>query len=157
MLGIDVAEEDVRLRYSSVFLIATPGRCLYFILTEDQLKIYALADIELLPLSAGKSLAEIPPMPREDPSLIPDLENRLIHDEMNYNRGVLDEEHSCLMSTMTDEPVHCDKFVFSHGQLYVPVSRITSREGLKILINNEHGEDIDATSNVVYKEVFRNV
>ncbi|RHN66861.1 hypothetical protein MtrunA17_Chr3g0096361 [Medicago truncatula] len=42
-------------------------------------------------------------MPREDPSLIPDLENRLIHDEMNYNRGVLDEEHSCLMSTMTDE------------------------------------------------------
>lgn len=73
------------------------------VLTEDQLKIYAVADIELLLLSAGKSLANFPPMPRAAPSLIPDLENRLIHHEMNYNRGVLAGEHSRLISTMTDE------------------------------------------------------
>jgi hypothetical protein len=77
--------------------------CADLVLTEDQLKIYALADIELNLLSAGKSLADYPPMPRADPALIPDLENRLIHDEMNYNRGVLADEHSRLMSTMTDE------------------------------------------------------
>jgi len=36
----------------------------------------------------------------------------------------------------------------------VVVFRVTSREGLKILIIDE---DTDETSNIVYEEVFRNV
>jgi len=53
--------------------------------------------------------------------------------------------------------VHLPTPVFSHGQLYVIDSRVTSREGLKILIIDEDGEDTNVTSNVVYEEVFRNV
>jgi len=47
--------------------------------------------------------------------------------------------------------------IFCHGQLYVVVSRVTSRIGLNILITGKDGEDTNVTSNVVYDEVFYNV
>jgi len=39
----------------------------------------------------------------------------------------------------------------------VALSRVTLREGLKILISNDDGEDDCLTSNVAYREVFRNL
>ncbi|AES61602.1 hypothetical protein MTR_1g086460 [Medicago truncatula] len=42
-----------------------------------------------------------------------------------------------------------------HVGLYLPT--VTSREGLKILITDEDGEDTNVTSNVVYEEIFCNV
>jgi ATP-dependent DNA helicase PIF1 len=47
--------------------------------------------------------------------------------------------------------------VFTHGQLYVVISGVTSKNGLKILIEDEDGNYTNETRNVVYKEVFSKI
>ncbi|KAK1369075.1 ATP-dependent DNA helicase [Heracleum sosnowskyi] len=49
------------------------------------------------------------------------------------------------------------KTVFSHGQVYVVVSRVTSPLGLKILCVDEAVQCAGYTKNVVYREIFNDL
>ena len=53
--------------------------------------------------------------------------------------------------------VYLPKPVFNHGQLYVVVSRVTCRDGLKFLIINDEANQISETKNIVFKEIFTNL
>lgn len=47
--------------------------------------------------------------------------------------------------------------VFCHGQYYVAVSRVTSPDGLIMLIETPEGGTTTITKSVVYEEVFYDV
>ncbi|XP_074326976.1 uncharacterized protein LOC141664918 [Apium graveolens] len=50
--------------------------------------------------------------------------------------------------------LYLPKSVFSHGQYYVAISRVTSPTRLTIFVDDESGAATNITQNVVYKEVF---
>ncbi|KAL4609927.1 hypothetical protein ACB092_08G015800 [Castanea dentata] len=53
--------------------------------------------------------------------------------------------------------LYLDKPVFCHGQLYVAVSRVTSRNGLRVLIAENDNDDHFHTKNIVYKKIFNDL
>ncbi|XP_074360118.1 uncharacterized protein LOC141700198 [Apium graveolens] len=50
--------------------------------------------------------------------------------------------------------LYLPKSVFTHGQYYVAISRVTSPTGLTIFVDDKSGAATNLTQNVVYKEVF---
>jgi ATP-dependent DNA helicase PIF1 len=56
--------------------------------------------------------------------------------------------------TLSRVGLYLKKPVYTHGQLYVAISRATSRSRLRILIENDDGSCGAQTRNVVYREVL---
>ncbi|XP_045821889.1 uncharacterized protein LOC123914761 [Trifolium pratense] len=59
--------------------------------------------------------------------------------------------------TLSHVGLYLPRPVFTHGQLYVAISRVKSRSGLKILIVDDNGKPKTSTINVVYPEVFQKI
>jgi ATP-dependent DNA helicase PIF1 len=59
--------------------------------------------------------------------------------------------------TLANVGIYLKNPVFSHRQLYVAVSRVTSKHGLKMVIENPDGDCTDETQNIVYREIFATV
>ena len=70
--------------------------------------------------------------------------NMLCNDKKKKSQG----------QTLSKVALYLKNPVFIHGQLYVVVSRCTSRSGLKVLIKNDDGSCVSETRNVVYREVL---
>ncbi|RYR19790.1 hypothetical protein Ahy_B03g064682 isoform A [Arachis hypogaea] len=49
------------------------------------------------------------------------------------------------------------KPVFTHGQLYVALSRVISKDGLRVLLQDHGHLEDNCTMNVVYSKVFESL
>ncbi|VFQ79105.1 unnamed protein product [Cuscuta campestris] len=73
------------------------------ILTDDEIQSHILCDLEDLLRSRGKSLRDYPNMPQANLQRIWTSANRLIFDEMQYDRIALTIEHTRLLRSLNDE------------------------------------------------------
>jgi hypothetical protein len=79
--------------------------------------------------------------------------NQLIITQINQDTNHLVSQtplHHLMETTLSTIVVYLKKLVFTHGQLYVIVSRVTSKDELKILIQDDNGEATYETQNIVY-------
>ncbi|CAJ2651910.1 unnamed protein product [Trifolium pratense] len=59
--------------------------------------------------------------------------------------------------SMSKVELYLPRPVFTHGQLYVAISRVTTKKGLKMLILDEDGKPCTTTLNVVFLEIFESL
>ena len=58
--------------------------------------------------------------------------------------------NKCQGQTLNNVALHLEEDVFSHGQLYVALSRVKSIKSINVFTNNGN-----YVKNVVYKQVFQ--
>ncbi|XP_057734344.1 ATP-dependent DNA helicase PIF1-like [Arachis stenosperma] len=59
--------------------------------------------------------------------------------------------------TLSKVRVYIPRPVFTHGQLYVALSRVTSKDGLRVLLQDHGHLEDNCTMNVVCREVFESL
>ncbi|XP_074265114.1 uncharacterized protein LOC141587539 [Silene latifolia] len=72
-------------------------------LTDEQLQTYALSEIESWFQRNGSSLRNFDSMPYPDVDILATCSNRLLADELSYDKDALKKEHEVLTCSMTDE------------------------------------------------------
>jgi ATP-dependent DNA helicase PIF1 len=65
--------------------------------------------------------------------------------------------NKCQGQTLQKVGVYLRDPVFTHGQLYVAVSRVNNEDGLRIAIETEAANEPSVTKNIVYQEALRYV
>jgi hypothetical protein len=65
--------------------------------------------------------------------------------------------NKCQGQTLGKVGVYLREPVFTHGQLYVAISRVSSPHGLKMVIEDDDGEPVSTTKNIVYQEILEYV
>ncbi|XP_071700424.1 uncharacterized protein [Rutidosis leptorrhynchoides] len=73
------------------------------ILTDAQLKNYCLVEIQGILNKNGKSLDDYPDLPQPDPSMLTQMDNRMIREELNYNIKDMHILHETLFSSLNPE------------------------------------------------------
>ncbi|XP_071739204.1 uncharacterized protein [Rutidosis leptorrhynchoides] len=73
------------------------------ILTESQIKNYCLLELQALLNRNGKSLDDYPDLPQPDPSMLTQMDNRLIREELNYNIKEMHLLHENLFRSLNPE------------------------------------------------------
>ncbi|XP_013709088.1 ATP-dependent DNA helicase PIF7-like [Brassica napus] len=74
-----------------------------FILQDQQLQEYTLIEIERLLKENGKSLADFAGMPKPNPSVLKEISNTVLRQELNYDTEKEAIEHESLFSTMNED------------------------------------------------------
>ncbi|RYR23742.1 hypothetical protein Ahy_B02g057233 [Arachis hypogaea] len=59
--------------------------------------------------------------------------------------------------TLSKVGIYLSRPVFTHGQLYVALSRVTSKDGMRVLLQDHRHLEDNCTMNVVYREVFESL
>ncbi|KAF7813324.1 uncharacterized protein G2W53_034300 [Senna tora] len=72
-------------------------------LVDARIKDIALAEIENILKTNGRSLQDFPPMPLPNAALLSNMENALLSEELNYDKQALLAQHSTLFRSLTQE------------------------------------------------------
>ncbi|XP_069147085.1 uncharacterized protein [Solanum lycopersicum] len=99
-------------------------------LNEKKFESYTLFEIETILLKIGKSLKDIHGMPLPNSTLMNDTGNRLINEELEYDKGLLKEVHDKSFALLND----CQKIAYE-----AVVKSVVNEEGHLFFINGHGG------------------
>ncbi|XP_073110900.1 uncharacterized protein [Elaeis guineensis] len=119
-------------------------------LTDEELKNYALIEIENLLQRNERSLADFESMPYPDINRAQKGSNKLMHDELSYNRSILVEELQYLLNSLIDE----QRCIYNKV-----ISAVNSNDGSVFFVYGYGGTDdlIKVIVESTYPNILKNI